>query len=402
MLPLASANNQTTERWQRSSRLAIIAACSVVLLGGCGIFGGSNIEEPAELKTIESPLLDGRKIWRKSVGASSKVDSGGFRLALDQQFVYACDEKGRVTALEANTGSVAWSVKTDLRLISGPGLIGDALVMGTLDGEVVALHRDDGRELWREQLASEVLASPVGEQGVVVARTGDGHVYGLAVSDGRRLWNFERTVPTLTLRGISTPTVYEGTALVGTDSGKLIALSVTEGQFLWERTIAAPTGRTELDRLVDIDGGILAVNEDVYAVSYGANLVALDRGTARPVWKAEVSSYRDLAVIGDLLLVSDPKGYVKAVDRSSGSIAWTQDDLEFRQLSAPVIHRDHVAVGDLEGYIHWLSPTDGSIRGRIKAASSAITTAPRVVGGRMYVLGRKGDITAIEASIAGF
>ena len=386
----------------RLLRNSLLVVGTAWLIAGCDIFGGgAKVEEPAELQNIESPLIQGRTVWRKSIGGRRSEDAGGFRLAMDQQFIYACNDKGRVFALSADNGSVAWTAKTDLRLISGPGLVGDVLVMGTMDGEVVGLHRDDGRELWREQLASEVLASPVGEQGVVVARTGDGHVYGLSVSDGRRLWSFERSVPTLTLRGVAEPTVHEGMALVGLDNGKLIALSLAEGQFLWERTIAVPSGRTELERLVDLDGSVLAVNEDVYAVSYGGNLVGMDLRTARPIWKTEVGSYRDLAVLGDLLLVSDPKGAVKAVDRNSGILSWTQGDLAFRRLSGPVVHRDHIAVGDFEGYIHWLSPSDGAIRGRMRAAKSAIDATPKVVGGRMFVLGRKGDITAVEANIAG-
>lgn len=386
----------------RRLRHLILLPSLLVLIAGCGIFGDKTpVEEPAELKPLESSLIDGRRVWRRNVGADRKRDATGFRVALDKQHVYACDAKGKVVAMSSESGSVVWSVKTERRLISGPGLVGDALVMGTLDGEVIAVHRDDGRELWSAQLGSEVLASPTGGQGVVVARTGDGHVFGLALSDGRRLWSFERSVPTLTLRGAATPTVHEGVVLVGLDNGKLIALSLTEGQFLWERTIATPSGRTELERLVDLDGGILAVGEDVYAVSYGGTLVALDLRTARPLWKSEIGSYRDLAVLGDLLLVSDTFGYVKAVDRSSGTVVWTQKDLEYRRLSGPVVHRDHIAVADLEGYLHWLSPTDGSIRGRMRAAGSAVVSSPQVVGGRMYVLDREGEVTAIEASIAG-
>src|SRR5690606_29964714 len=125
---------------------------------------------------------------------------------------------------------------------------------GSLDGEVVALDLDSGAERWRGKVSSEVLAQPAIARGVVVVRSYDGRLFGLDATTGERRWLYDRGMPSLTLRGNSTPVIAGGTVYAGYDDGRVVALRLEDGAVAWEQVVAIGEGRTELDRMVDIDG----------------------------------------------------------------------------------------------------------------------------------------------------
>ncbi|MGH8454159.1 MAG: outer membrane protein assembly factor BamB [Nevskiales bacterium] len=373
---------------------------AIAMLAGCSVFGGGSTsaptEQPAVLAALPAGAVSARVLWRAGAGQAPKKDYYGLRLALDERHLYAADGAGRVSAFDPNTGRATWQARTQPRLAAGVGVAGDKVLVGTLDGEVIALGTDSGSPQWRAGVSSEVLTAPLGDGETVVVRTGDGRLYGFAAVDGQRLWTFDRAVPTLSLRGISQPVVADGRVYAGLDTGKLIALDLSSGRLLWEESVSAPSGRSEIERLVDLDADPVLADDVLYAVSYGGQLVALDAASGKLKWRQALGSYSGLAVEGDRVYVTDREGRVSALDRASGAVLWQQDGLKHRQLTRPVIHGGLVAIGDFEGYLHWLSPEDGSLRGRLSAGRSALVASPLVVGGRLYVLGRAGDITAIE------
>lgn len=378
--------------------LLLLALPLMTVFGACSLLEGKSEtqEKPAELTPLPADAVSGQVLWRAGAGEAPKKDFYGLRLALDSSFLYAADTAGKVTAFSVNDGRSAWQVQTQPRLAAGVGVAGDKLLLGTLDGEVIALNADKGTVAWRASISSEVLVPPVGNTETVVVRTGDGRVYGLAAADGQRRWAFDRVVPTLSLRGISQPVVADDRVFAGLDNGKLVALDLNTGRLLWEESVAAPSGRSEIERLVDVDADPVVSEDVVYAVSYGGAAVALDAATGNLKWRQELSSHRGLVVDKDRVYASGRDGRVWALDRENGAVLWHQDALKHRQLTQPVVHNGQVAVGDLEGYVHWLSPTDGSLRGRLNAGRSALVAPPVVAASRLYVLGRAGDITAIE------
>lgn len=377
---------------------SLLALVVITALSACSLLEGKSEsqEQPAELSKLPASSLDARVVWRAGAGEASKKDFYGLRLALDASYLYAADTAGKVTAFSLKDGRSAWQAQSQPRLASGVGIAGEKLLVGTLDGEVIALNADKGAIAWRASISSEVLVPPVGNEQTIIVRTGDGRVYGLAAADGQRLWAFDRVVPTLSLRGVSQPVIADDRVFAGLDNGKLVALDLATGRLLWEEAVAVPSGRSEIERLVDVDADPVVSDNVVYAVSVGGAAVALDTATGNLKWRQELSSHRGLVVDSDRVYASGRDGRVWALDRQNGAVLWSQDALKHRQLTQPVVHNGQVAVGDLEGYIHWLSPEDGSLRGRLSAGRSAFIAPPVVVGDRLYVLGRAGDITAIE------
>lgn len=366
-----------------------------IVLGGCGALGGGkdNIEPPAELLPIEA-TLDVERLWRAKVGDKTERLRLGLQPSTDGARIFAASYDGRVAAFDAATGRREWAVDTELPLSAGPSHGGGVLALGSADGDLIALNAADGTELWRVAVGSEVLAPPAVSANLVVYRTVDGRLRGASLRDGATLWSVEQTLPALTVRGNTAPYLAGQVVVCGFDNGRLGAYELSNGDPIWELTIAAPTGRNELERLVDISAGVQVVGNDVYSAGYQGRAVSVDLRNGIVIWQQEMSSFAGLGADINNVYVTTDVDAVVALDRQAGNQLWNQDVLRLRDLTAPARHRAAVVVGDYEGYLHWLSPDDGHFLGRVRAASGRIVGPPLVVGLNVFVQGEDGTVAA--------
>jgi len=315
----------------------------------------------------------------------------------DGQIVIA-DRKGRVLALNALTGKENWEVKTRVPVSAGPG-VGEGLVLlGTSDAEVLALDAADGSKRWVAAVSSEVLAVPQIDLGRVIVQTVDGNVTALDAESGAQLWIYDRSVPVLTLRGTSTPAVEHGLVVAGFANGKLVALSAEKGFVGWETNIAIPQGRSELERIVDIDGDPIIVGTAVYVTTYQGRIAVIDLQTGNPGWKRDMSSYVGLGVDFSQVYVTDAQSHVWALSRSTGATVWRTEKLANRHLTAPEPYKDYIAVADYDGYVHLLSRYDGRIVARARVDSDPVRARPLVIDDILYVYSTDGKLSAYTLS----
>jgi outer membrane protein assembly factor BamB len=355
------------------------------------------VREPADLTRIESPAFKPRVLWDASPGSGGEDLHTRLRLSVTADLLVTADVGGDVFALDPKTGRRLWRARTGARIAAGPTVAGPLVLAGTLDAEVLALNRADGSVAWRVPVSSEVMAPPASDGSIVVVRCGDGKVFGLSAANGGRVWSFDRAVPALTLRGLSAPLIEDGVAYIGLDSGRLAALRIDTGEELWEEVVAAPSGRTELERIVDVDADPLVTAGGIFAVSFGGELAAISLADGRVAWRRPIRSYSGVALSGSVLAASDDSGVVWALDAQSGASVWKQEALKYRKLSAPLAVGGHFVVADYEGYLHWLSPQDGRIVARVRAVREPVNAPLAELGGVLYVLGDGGDIAAVTA-----
>jgi outer membrane protein assembly factor BamB len=364
-----------------------------VVLGGCAGRNKDASEPPAELTDFDS-TVDVEKVWSDKVGGKSERLRLGLRPATDGARVFAGAYDGQVAAFDAASGDKIWSVETDLALTAGPGFGENVLAFGSADGELLVLDAATGQERWRQAIGSEVLAPPAIGIGVVVVRTVDGRLRGFSTATGSTLWTVEQNLPALTLRGNTAPRVAGTLVISGFNNGRVGAYEIADGDPAWEVAIANPTGRSELERLVDVSTGLSIVGNDVYVVGYHGRAVGIDLETGVVLWQQELSSYAGLgADINNVYVTSDFDAVV-ALDRNAGTQLWKQEALRLRDLTAPTRYANTLVVGDYEGYLHWLSPDDGSFLARERAAGERISAAPLVVGENVYVQGEDGTLAA--------
>ncbi|RPI63183.1 MAG: outer membrane protein assembly factor BamB, partial [Lysobacterales bacterium] len=314
--------------------------------------------------------------------------------ATDGARIFAGAYDGQAAAFDAASGDKIWSVETDLPLTAGPGYGENLLAFGSANGDLLVLDAATGEERWRQAIGSEVLAAPAIGAGVVVVRSVDGRLRGFSTATGSMLWNVEQNLPALTLRGNTAPRVAGTLVVSGFNNGRVGAYEIVDGDPAWEVAIANPTGRTDLERLVDVSAGLSIVGNDVYVVGYHGRAVGIDLETGVVLWQQELSSYAGLgADINNVYVTSDFDAVV-ALERNAGTQLWRQEALRLRDLTAPTRYANTLVVGDYEGYLHWLSPDDGSLLARSRAAGQRITGPPLVVGQNVYVQGEDGTLAA--------
>jgi outer membrane protein assembly factor BamB len=379
-------------------RLALLPVLASILFSGCssvtGFIGGAdNTEPPAELEKVSNEVAL-NKLWSTRVGVGYDEQFIKLVPAVEGPYVLVADRKGRVTALSADSGKRLWQTKTKKLISAGPGAGEELVLVGTSDAEVLALSLLDGSVVWEARVTSEVLSVPQIDLGVVVVQTVDGNVAGLSAVDGSQLWIFDRSVPTLTLRGTSTPAVEHGVVLAGFASGKLAAISTEKGFVAWETSVAIPKGRSELDRMVDVDSSPVIVGTAAYVASYQGRVAVIDIQNGNLGWTRDMSSSAGLGVDFAQVYVTDQESNVWALTRDSGDSVWKQDKLYNRAVTAPEPHSNYVAVGDFAGYLHLLSRYDGHVVARVRVDSDGISARPVSVGDVLYVYGNGGTIAA--------
>ncbi len=394
----------------------VLALLSVV---GCSWFdwvpgiGGGKKEDPAKpVPLVEfAEEADVVRLWQASVGKGLGRKYLRLSPAILADRVYAADAYGTVAAFDRFTGRNAWRTSIgkpdgsagfkfwDRRdpsfLTGGVGAASGRVLVGTTRGEVVALDAADGSALWRAEASSEVLSRPVGAEDLVVVQTADGRIAALNSADGSPRWSFDTQPPILTLRGTAEPTLRGGLVYAGFATGKVAAFRAENGDLIWEQRVMLPEGRSELGRMVDIDGSPLFLRGVLYAVSFQGRLKAFRGTDGAPMWEMEMSSFLDLAEgYGQLYVVSD-EGVVSAVEQSDSTLVWQQEGLRNRGLTSPVAFSNYVVVGDADGYLHVLAQSDGRFVARRKVGDglrSGMTVADNVV----YVLTNDGRLNALE------
>lgn len=373
----------------------------LVCVSACSWFGGDEIDlsAPAELVDFKQSLSV-KKIWRVSIGDGNSTQGINLVPAIEGDVIYAADYKGRVLAIDTRTGRKKWRIDTGLNVSSGPTVKENILLIGTLDGSVHAFRAADGSPLWQSTVSSEVLAVPVLEDGVVIVRCLDGRVFGLDSANGSRKWIYDRSVPLLSLRGNGTPLGRAGVIYVGYDGGQVVALRANDGHVIWEQPVVAVEGRTELERLADIDGRMAIVATDLYISSYKGRVASLAVESGRLLWFKDIGSATGVVVNRTRLALSDRDGNLWLLDRRNGSTLWKQDMLVRRGLTTPTIYDRYAVVGDFEGYLHWFDTDDGSLVARTKVNKKGFASAPIAVGITLYVLTNNGDLTAYRAGAA--
>lgn len=373
-------------------RIASITFLSIAL-SGCGLWGGSEEVQPNDLVDFTAD----KKVvvqWSVDIGGDLGDKFHQMVPAINGESISAASVDGTVSSFNVDTGAKLWSVDLNEVLLAGVGAGGDKLIVATEKGVIICLDSKTGGELWRKQVSSEVVAAPQLNNRLVVAQLINGKIIALDASTGAERWVYDSLVPRLTLRGTSTPIVAADVTLAGLDNGKFVALDNETGSVLWEQNVSLAQGRSELERMTDVDGRPLLFENVIYVPGFQGNIVAINPFNAQTLWAKSLSSYHSLAAGFGNIYVSEVGDHVQALDARSAASVWTQDKLENRQITAPSVIGNSVAVGDTEGYIHFLSQIDGHFVARYDTGSRLVGDM-KVKGSTLYVLTDAGRLLAL-------
>ncbi len=400
---------------------SIVLLAAALMMSGCAMFswipgvgdGGGDKEntEPAKLVDFDAEVKIQRQ-WKSKVGNGLGKKYIRLQPVVAADRIVAADAYGAVAALDRFSGKTIWQQKigdaeriasglnrfldrSDSAFVSGGVGVGEGLVLvGTTGGEVVALALSDGIEQWRAFVGSEIGASPVAAQGRVFAQTIDGALIALDATTGEQLWSYSSQVPLLTLRGTSTPVTARDVVYTGFSSGKVVALRASNGEPIWEQRIMLPEGRSELERIVDVDAAPLLANNSIFAQAYQGRMMRLSARDGRPRWELEASSFLNLAEgLGQVYAVEE-KDTLTAVDQDRGEVIWQHELLARRGLTAPLAFSNYLVVGDADGYLHVMAQRDGRMMGREKVGGKGLRTPFTLAESTLFVLDNAGGLHA--------
>lgn len=379
----------------------LITLTMVLALAGCSTVSGwfeSDDDEataPAELTDIEETVSI-EELWSVGIGDGQGKGLHRLRPAISGQTIYIASADGEVAAFDRNSGDTLWEVELETSLSGGVGVYDDALFLGSSDGFVLKLDASSGALTWSVPVRGEILSPPQSNGKVVVVQTNDGKLQGLDFTTGKLLWTYDSNIPVLTVRGTSSPIVHNDLVYAGFANGRVLALNANTGAIAWEVRVAISQGRSEIERLVDVDGTMELAGSELYAASYQGNLVAIDVDTGTRMWQQKVSSYSGVSQGFGNVYVADEDGTLTAYLRSGEGPRWTQADLAYRELSRPTPVGSYVAVADFEGYVHVLSQDAGEFVGRVRADDEGARADMVSEGNVLYVYGNSGELVAYE------
>ncbi|MEM7026744.1 MAG: outer membrane protein assembly factor BamB [Pseudomonadota bacterium] len=375
--------------------------CLTLQLAGCGtgkyinqMMGDVDNAIPPTPLTDVYTTIKIASLWSEDIGSGTNELYIKLIPNVIADSVFIADTDGELAALDAKSGKKIWQKDLKLPVTGGPGANGNLVMVGSSEGDVVTLTADNGEEIWRSKVSSEILSPPVENSGTVIARTIDGKIFALNAETGERLWVYDRTVPALTLRGTSTPVMIDENVIAGFDGGRVTSLNRATGKLNWETRVAISRGRSELERLVDIDAQPLIYQDAIYIATYQSIIAALSLDTGTVLWEREISSFTELDADENYLFVTDEEGSVWALDRFSGASIWKQEKLLHRKPTGPAVFGSAVVVGDLEGYLHWMDKESGEFIGRTQMSSSPILVKPSVENDQLFAYASDGTLTS--------
>ncbi len=403
------------------SLLILVCVFAALLISSCGTWKSltTRDDKPKEPKA-DKPLplaqfaseANIRVLWRRNIGRGIGRKFIDLSPVIEEGVIYAADAYGFVASIDHASGRFQWMSRigrprskgfmnvmdrSDPAFVTGGlGVGANMIYVGTARGEVVALAASDGEERWRVVLTSEILAPPIASRDAVYAQTSDGNLFALSLEDGSQKWVFHSQNPLVTLRGTSTPVFNSGIVYAGFANGVLSAIDSTTGELLWEQTVSLPTGTSDLERMVDVDGKPLVEQGVVVASTHQGMTTAIRRSDGQPLWQVEVASTRALQSGYGLVFAVTDDDEVVGIEQRDGTIAWRQEGLLRRQLTDPLAFSNYIFVGDMQGFVHVIAQSDGRFIARRRVDGAAIQPTMAHEDGVVYVQSKGGRLIALE------
>ncbi|MDB5841710.1 MAG: bamB [Herminiimonas sp.] len=382
-----------------AAKLATVGV-ALSVLGGCSTLSSLNPfarkvaprNPPAALVEFK-PTLTVRNVWSASIG---KAGTNVFSPALAGGSVYAAAADGAIVRLDAATGRQLWRVDAGMPLTAGVGSDGAIVAVGGANGTLLVFDAE-GKQRWKAQASSEILSAPAVAQGLVIVRSMDNRIAAYDAESGVRRWVVQRTAPALTLRTAPGIAVAGPSAFVALPGGRLLALATVNGGPRWEAAVGDPRGATELERIADVSGVPAVIGRQVCAVAYQGRMACFDAVNGTVNWAKEFSSDVGVGVDEGYVFGADERGNVNAFTREAGTSVWRNNSLANRRLSTPAAVGRAVAVGDGQGYIHFLSREDGAIMARTATDGSPVIGTPVVAGSNVIFQTQAGTVVALAA-----
>ena len=377
----------------------IIVLISIIVINGCTFFQDKDAEIlPAELINFDK-TLNIQQIWKTKIGKGSEFLHLSLLPSGDKTRIFLASHDGKVAAFQSRNGEKLWNLDLETELTSGPSFGNNRIIIISRNGELICLRDDDGSEVWRVKIKGESIALPLIKNDAVTVLTIDGQLRNFSIFDGSERWTTNQDMPLLTLRGASSPIAIGNNVIAGFDNGRLVSVNIDTGVVEWESMLSPPSGRTDLERLTDIDGVIKSMGQDIYAVGYQSQVASIAAESGQILWAKDLSSTAGVAIDEELIYAVTDTGDLVGMKRLDGSEIWRKDILLRREVTAPTKFKSTIVVGDYEGYLHFFDHKTGELVSRKRVGKGAISGSPVVIGEYLYVQNESSEMAVFSIPV---
>ncbi len=367
----------------------IALLCAMTALVACS--NAPEKPEPTELERL-TPELALERLASESLGGQ---DVTGLRPAVSERGIAVASADGEVSLLDAKTLDTLWSMDLDKDIVGGVGVNTQAVFVATSDATLFALSLDDGSVLYEVRLPSVTTTPPEADEDQVYVKTQIGRLMAFEAQTGALNWLEETQESGIGIRGGAPMTLRDGVLWVLWESGRLVTYQASSGRILWERQVAVSRGRSPLERIVDSKGAPSVQNTLVATATRNGQVTVLDARSGQTVWSLDADAYPGALLAFNLVTVVETNGTISAYSAQSGESVWSNTQLQYRELSAPAVYANAIAVVDLEGVLHLLDPADGRFVGRVDTGSEKGLVAPVATAEGVLVQLSDGRLTLV-------
>ncbi|MEM7123499.1 MAG: PQQ-binding-like beta-propeller repeat protein [Pseudomonadota bacterium] len=324
--------------------------------------------------------------------------------------VYTMDADAEVRAFDINTGDELWDVDLTPEIEDDGGWGGGlAFYRGRIYattgfGEVVLLDAQTGEEYWRRTLGPPLRAAPTVSQGRLYVLTSDNELVVMDADTGETLWTHRGIEETAGLLGGASPAISGSAVVVAYSSGEIYALQAENGRVIWSDILSYGSRIGSLAALNDINASTVIDSGQVFAVSHGGRLVAIDLAAGARLWERQLSGVQMPWVAGDYIYIVTTDGNVVCLVRADGRVRWVTplpqyEDVDERDdpimWNGPLLVSDRLLVTSTSGQVVSISPYTGEILGALEPGDG-FPLAPIAAQETVFLIEDSGSIIALR------
>lgn len=317
---------------------------------------------------------------------------------IDNGALFIGSTAGRLYSFDLYTGDLLWRFKAGEPIEAPATVAGDRVCFGTGEGVLRCLDRDTGRELWSYQVRSEIISSPVITDDSVYFSSSDDRVYALDLQTGEKIWTYTHgTFQTVVPRLYVSPAVKGNKVYHYFSDGVVAAISTETGREVWTRKLSENLLEAPQARRTP-----LVADERVYVIDSKGTILVLDSGSGETLNEYDIIKARDFLVLPGRLMIIAGENQIVAIDRLSGSLLWKRE-AEYGRVSTILATADHLVlfsnlttawikiISTSKGYIQALDLSSGDLIWT-KKLGSTISSNASASGRRVALFTDEGEL----------
>ena len=303
---------------------------------------------------------------------------------------------GRIDALALENGKKQWSYQTGNAIYSSPAVSNHKLVIGSGDGNIYCLSAGKGKLLWQFKTEAAVLGCPLIDHNRVYIGGSDHHFRALDLTTGKEIWNFDGLDGPV----VSTPVLYKGSIIFGAWDKNLYALQATDGKLLWKWNNGSPVRNFSPAACIPV------IKDDVvYVVAPDRYLTAIDFSTGTTLWRNNESTVREsigISADGNFVYGKTMNDTIVAfpTSRLKQNAAWKMDcGFGYEHVPSMLIEKDGlVFFGTKNGKVYAINPATRQRVWTVKIDNSMVNTVNVITSKKIIASTMDGKVSLLEVN----